>query len=509
MIKITKIGQVEVEYDLAHEEEANKLIDSLSNNKNFIPDFFGQKKKISFVKNASDNIYIETIDDLKEYTRKNTDFYLEIIHPQVMNSESETAFLKLLLLMQLKTLDNYSPELAASPDLTSFLNCIYSAMAAQYYKENNTKEKIVDFMFDLPEEEKKTIFDWVNKRRRFDLLNKLLDEQCQVIIQSNYETDVYDPFMQNNMETVVNIIDKNFSNKGIIIIEEEKEPQLPLLSKEELDKLSIEYLADLDPTLKWVKIFKEAKEKGKIVYGIPTEGVIWCCALENDEYNIVAPLSGTISDFRDLMHEFGHYIYLKDSSLDNTPRALCEYPSIFLESHSLKFLKKKGYSDEVISYLDKQRTYWTQGNSLDVCHVLQYICKKNKNGPITLESEVKDLKIFQAGIKNNPSEDEQRLLSRFISTYEKVIDMEVDLENIFLLTNPTCVFKEYPYIIGRYLSNKTMENLEQNPEVINTFMNITENIVNETPQTVIKKLNLEATELALEKPIEYTKKEQN
>lgn len=506
MIKTAKIGQIEVEYDLAHEEEANKLIDSLSNNKNFIPDFLGQKEKISFIKKQDDNIYIETIDDLKEYARKNTDFYLELIHPQVMNSENETAFLKLVLLAKLKTLDNYSPELAASPDLTSFLNCVYSAMAAQYYKENNTKEKIVDFMFDLPEEDKKTIFDWVNERRRFDLLNNLLDEQCQVIIQSNYETEVYDPFMQNNMEEIVDIIDKNFSNKGIIIIEEEKETQLPLLSKEELDKLAIEYLADIDPTLKWVKVFKEAKEKGKIVYGIPTEGVIWCCALENDEYNIVAPLTGTISDFRDLMHEFGHYICLKDSSLDNTPRALCEYPSIFLESHSLKFLKKKGYSDEVISYLDKQRTYWTQGNSLDVCHVLQYICKKNKNGPITLESEMLSIK-DKEGIK--VPEEVSDLLSKFLSTHKKVIVNTIDIENIFLLTKPTCVFKEYPYIIGRYLSNKTMENLEQNPEAINTFMTITENIINETPQTIIKKLNLDATELASEKPIEYTKKEQN
>ena len=65
---------------------------------------------------------------------------------------------------------------------------------------------------------------------------------------------------------------------------------------------------------------------------------------------------------------------------------------------------------------------------------------------------------------------------------------------------------EYPYIIGHYLSKKTLERLKEEPKLLYEVLDITENLKDITPEEVIIRLGLSAEEFNLKKKHQYQKK---
>lgn len=105
---------------------------------------------------------------------------------------------------------------------------------------------------------------------------------------------------------------------------------------------------------------------------------------------IFAPLTGTITDFRDLVHELAHLPALANLCEDEyLPQNLVEFPSIYLEYQAIEFLRTKGYSETVIDALYQERNTWTFANLLEVIPVFKLL-KNYNQAPITKETIAKE-----------------------------------------------------------------------------------------------------------------------
>ena len=266
-----------------------------------------------------------------------------------------------------------------------------------------------------------------------------------------------------------------------------------------------EYLTEIDPTLKWLNIYKEAIEKGNIVYTFPE--LEWYCTNEYGEIMISAPLSNTLTDFPNLVHEFAHYIAnLNVREEDYICNSIREYPSLFFEKHAIHFLRKKGYNEQDINRLLDIRNFYTQNNEKTASSALLGIISQQEYGKITKEKKIKQCTLEQ-------TDKIQSIIKKYIfgivDPTEESINAYIDEENEFLLKDKLFFNSSYPYIIATYLITKTNEALIDNPSLIRTVLEITENLVNETVESITEKLNITIDFNLEDKPKQYTKKEQD
>ena len=206
-----------------------------------------------------------------------------------------------------------------------------------------------------------------------------------------------------------------------------------------------------------------------------------------------------------MIHELIHYIAMLNIPIEELPSpSLDEYPSIVFETLAINFLKKKGYSKEVIDNLKEERILWTQDNIFDITPTLKMINEFVTEGPITYEKEQLRNKRLQTLIDETLDPNLKEKVEKVAQTSDESIIDKIDFEIMFILSAPLAVLEEYPYILGKYLSTKTLKRLEEDPMLIYKLFNITESLTIETPQSIIRKLNLSDEVFTSKK--EYTKK---
>lgn len=508
MMKTAKVGLTTIEYDDTTKQEAEKLISILRKNYYAIGKFFKKEKIISFINNSENNYYISTTEDFKQMIEENQqksnnqDCYISI--------EQESNFLKILILNQMQRLEEYDPTLAFRTDFEEYLNNIYSLLAKKYYKETNQDNKYIDFLFELNEKERENIFMWLKEKRRYELYNQLLDEQYSLITSTDKFGNMYDPFVKNNLDELINYIQQEISTNKMVSEEILETDNLPELTTENLEKMMVEYLTYIDPTLKWLQIYNEAMANGDIVYTIPD--LEWYCINENGIRIISAPLSNTIKDFPNLIHEFTHYISnLIIGEYDYIYNSIREYPSLLFETHAIKFLTKKGYSEDIINELLERRQFYTQNNEFTACSIFHGLSQKEKETKITKESKEKYI-VASSKKKVNIKQSSENILKIIFSIMpidEESINSFIDEENEFILYDKNILINAYPYIVANYLTKKTLEVIDNNSSAISTIIEITENLVNESFETIVEKLGIETDFNCNKKPKQYTKKEQN
>lgn len=491
MTKIINTEIIEIEYEDTNKDEVEKIVQAIKKNYLFFQDLTRPYARISFV-NSPNTIQVSSYEDFKNYIgRKLTSFLKDLKESIAKNQDlNDIIYLKFILLDKYNSLKNYSPAFAEREDLHVYINSMYTLAASDYYDNEND---LLDFIFELKDSEKGKVLKHLLDKRRFDLLNHLLQEQLDLIIQGTKEDTEYDSFLKNHMSEILSISQIDFMNGNLVIPTEEKNIELPKINRDELHQLVREFLISVDPSLKWLKIYNKLLEENIIVYGKlhPDDKVEWCCTPYKGKRHIAAPLTGTIRDFRCMIHEFMHYISLLDVPVNEISQlALDEYPSIVFETLAIKFLKTKGYSDDVINALLKERTVWTQDNIFDITPTLKMLNEYVTEGPITFEREQEKNKRLQAFIDTNLSTDMKESVEKLTSTSDQSIIDRCDYEIMFILCAPLAVLNEYPYVLGKYLSTKTLERLEEEPTLIYILLEITENLQNETPQSIIKKMNL-------------------
>lgn len=505
MTKIINTEVIEIEYENKDLQEVEKIRNAISKNYLFFQDLVRPYTRISFT-NRPNTIQVSSYEDFKQYIGSRLPEFLKQLKESLASNKelNDVVYLKFILLDKYQVLQNYSPVFAGRDDLYAYINSIYTLTAADYYEN---PDDLLNFMFELKEEDKEKILNDLLEKRRFDLLNHLLQEQLDLMIQGTTDDTEYDSFLRNHMSEILSISQIDFMNGNIVVPNEETKVELPKINRTELHQLVREILMTIDPSLKWLKIYNEALDQNRIVYGKlhPDDKVEWCCTPHNGVRCIAAPLTGTIKDFRCMIHELMHYISLMDTPIEeiNAP-TLDEYPSIVFETLAIKFLKTKGYSDEVLHELLKERTLWTQDNIFDITPTLKMLNEFVTEGPISFEGEQEKNKHLQAFIDDNLSGDMKEQVERLVSTADQSIIDRCDFEIMFILSAPLAILDEYPYVLGRYLSTKTLEKLEEDPMLIYKLFEITENLQFETPQSVIRKMNL--SDEIFSSPKEYQKK---
>ncbi len=495
MVKVLNNSVIPITYDDQSESLSQELVKILENNPLVFKDFFREYTKIDLTGEKSPtSLNIASVEDFKEELSKSLDSFKNVAVAAAFKwnpIKQETNILNFLLSC---ILGNTCITSAISDDentLHAYFNTMLSLIAFNYYGDNSNS--LIDFIMDPIQEEKMSILVWLNDRRRFELLNSLLNYQCQILIKYIDEEKPHDSFIK---EYLSDFIDECLSEitKGPI---EEKNKQLPKLSSSKLDELIFEFLAEIDPSLNWVELYRKLKEDKKIVYEAPDKK--FCCKKDENGVSIHAPLTGTIEDFASMIHEFAHAIsFSNTASEEDIEPSIVEYPPILLGQQALNFLIKKGYSADVVDNLKEKRDIWTKCNIMDVYSTLHYLLDFLNNGEITLERERRKYQpIREIELDSNclPSYVDEKI-KNFCNNPDQAIFGLIDYQNTFLIMHPTTVADEYPYIVGKYLATKTQKRLEEDPALIYTVVSITNNLSNETFESISQKLGLDTAEFS-------------
>ncbi len=499
---------LEIEYSAENESEVLQIETMIKNNRFIFSDIFRELDKISYLSSNDDKtLYITSILDLKKYLSEQLNSIRgKLIKPLLEENStfSKALFLRTILMGLYKDLGIDIEIPKAMTDLEQHVNAVYVVLAAKYYEETNEPDKLLEFIMNPDKDKKNDILVWINESSRFDLLNMLLNEQYQILIQLDGEEEIRDSLLNSHLDEVIEIIERDLQLAPLA--EKEITYNFPTLTQEELHQMCREFFAKIDPTGKWLEKY-EKYHKETIVYGEkdPSTTIDWCNFKDGDDYIIIAPLSHTISDFRDLVHEISHIVSLEQLSEGETiVPSLLEFPAIFMELQAIKFLRQKGYPQELLDALYIERNMWTAQNTITISPILRTLSRYLKNGPITLKSE-QDYSLSLIGNPEELTQDDKDVINQYIPFDESRIMELCDEKNDFLIMHPDAVLREYPYTIGKFLAVKSMDKEKEEPTTLPQILSIIENLKNETPEGVIKKLHLDVEELKIEKPVQYKK----
>ena len=465
-----------IEYTKENEKDAKRLKKIFDTNEMFFTEFLKPYPVIRLGDSTEplineQTLEVENINEFKEI--------LSLLIPHYINQleikgddESLTVFLRTIFTNKYANLDDYKMSIKKK-DLPIYIESIYSLIAMDYYE---TPEELVNALFNLDDKEKKKLTNYLNSKYRRSLLNQLLEGQISFLTETSTEKQ-QDDFVIENIDELLNhtsqeILSIDLSNQQLV--------RMPSLTDQELDKSIIEFLIQIDPSLKWLKEYEELKKNNQIK---PSD--IWNCNQEKGKWVINTSKVHNIEDFRCFIHEFIHYITVKDQKKENLPIAIKEFPSIYFETLAINFLRQKGYPKEATDYMLSERNEWTEENAYDLYLILGLLSNYIKNGEVTIENEVDRRLQIPEDIKRKIPEE----LSFFYETQEEKINYSFDIANGYILAYPESIYEEYPYITGTYLADRAVEVTNQDPMFIYNMLSITDNLESTNPKDVIDLIN--------------------
>lgn len=263
-----------------------------------------------------------------------------------------------------------------NPELT--LEMVETVLGYNYFANKRDFNGFIDFLKYRDNEDK--IFNWIKNKYRFDVYNRLLDMTVNSLKKQEFD------FLEN-ISNIVNImleqIIDDVTNQDYEIIDE-----LPKINNEIIDKYFNMFLKYIKAPKSWTNTYNELKENNLIIYEYNTDDTKTRCFIDRDDkLKIYIANDGTIKTFCSLVHEFIHYISMK-KKVDVKQIAISEFPSIFFEKISFRFLRNQGYSTAIINKIMDERIdnncdIYTELSSL-FYDMSRYINKGN----ITKESKV-------------------------------------------------------------------------------------------------------------------------
>lgn len=468
-----------IEYPTTKKKEAVFLSNCLLDHLNIFCDLLASIDKISFITSTNPKtLYIENILGLKDYLEDKIPAFKEIVIEDVPLTDRETA-LFLLKILLIDSLLQQGEEVERPEDVATLAgqtSMVLDIIAANYYE---TPTDYLDYLLTASSKNQSLLFDWFNNRERFHLLNTLMEEQKELIFRDTY--------LLNHLEELIPSLEQELFKISPSTTDYEIFLQQPL-SKEELHSLMQEFLKTIDSSGDWLNRYLEYHNT-RIIYKEKDLSDDWSTDLYEGQYMIFAPLTGTITDFRDLVHELAHLPALANLREDEyLPQNLVEFPSIYLEYQAIEFLRTKGYSETVIDALYQERNTWTFANLLEVIPVFKLL-KNYNQAPITKETIAKESLSALENITTY-QEDDLLLIAYLYPFEDQDITRFCDQENAFLLQAPDNILKMYPYILGRRLALECMQKQETDPAITSKILSIIPTLKEETYDQIITKLNL-------------------
>ena len=475
-MKKLKVQGFTIEYNKETEQDAKVLKQLFITNSLFFLDLLKTYPIIrigDIDEPLQDDITLEvsSLDEFKEILAIILPSYIEKLNIKD-DEESLMTFLRILLTTKYSDIKDKDLSIKKN-ELPIYIESIYSLIALAYYE---SPKEAVNALVNLDEQEKKKLFNYLNDTYRIDLVNELIDEQIKYLSQAS-EYKNQDNFIIENIDELL----KHTTEEMLSIdLSNQHKKEIPPLTEEQLNKLIVEFLIKVDPSLKWLKEYEELKNKNKI-----KKNKMWNCDNENGNWVINVSLTHTLEDFRSFIHEFIHYITVKDQKQESLPIALKEFPSIYFETLALKFLEEKGYDKEVIDFMLSERNEWTEENVYNLYLLLGLISNYIKNGCVTVKNELLRRCLISKELKDKIPEE----LSFFHDYSEKEINYSFDIFNGYMTAYPESIYEEYPYITGTYLADRAVEVTVQDPMFIYDMLSITDNLSTTNPNDVITLIN--------------------
>lgn len=367
-------------------------------------------------------------------------------------------------------------------------------------------KEFIDQDLDLScDEDKETLFQFLNRVFRYPMLNDLLEQVYDTITDQEK-----DEFFLNNFESIYEIVFDSLKQCEINKVSEEN---LAYLSHEDLDSLFKEFLLDIDKDGDFLKVYEELKSSKRLLYYdlLSNEDKdelteILKKKLNKDDIKINNIFSKTekeafiiidrkenISDLRTLTHEFFHYYVYSCNKNKDTYYLLLEFPSIFYEYIVSRFLLKKGYSLEDVSNLLMYRLNEFNEKSDYLSPINYYLKLYIESGKeIAKESDIERTKETIAKYIEENGEEKFKELLKENSNYgdpELLAEDHCDMANYYLNLYPEILSNNYPYIIGNFLASRCIDLLVRHEITLSEMKKITESLPDIDPKIIIDAKN--------------------
>mgnify|MGYP004658667841 CR=1 FL=1 len=472
-----------------------------------------------------DDSCLDKIDEIKETIKNNTEMFLSVMRGSTVLSlipnEDETCaflgvdefdeFFMTLMKNSFDTEDN--KRLLNEPALSSAIyleflrrkygvvgyfddlgtasiadECFYDIVDYMYFGKKGSFNEFVSYLKVKDREE--DIAEWMVEANRFSAYNFLLDGILTHLRVNGLEAvgdiaDVVSMMLNQTYETIFG----NFNVKPVAI---------PEVTPEECDKLFYEFLDDIEAPSSWRDSYDELKKDNRLTYrkAVNEAEVSYCGISSDGKGSIGIIVKDNLTDFKNLVHEFAHYVALKDGS--DVESSISELPSIFFENMALRFLKKKGYSDVVISTIVRDRTFNNRDLSPSMLSIFSDVALYANKGIVTKEDKIK---VYQ-GIVRQMVENRKILAEKGIELknlpninfsdqeIEKMTCNDCDKLTLAFLAEGHSLLNGYQYMVDTFVAVKILEKVDDDSTVVPEMFRITEELSKTHLSDILEKFKI-------------------
>lgn len=385
---------------------------------------------------------------------------------------------------------------------------VYQELINRYNQETG-----VNLM--LNDKNKKFLYEWLRRKVGYVLLNSMLEHSIEYLT-GNYQNK-HSYFVLDNLSSISDVI--RLQIKDSLIDMNKKMASVSVINKEKTEELFVSFLKYIDPSLEWLNMYYEAKLNGNIIYLDELtdeekdktlkkfemdkfEDLNGCVHINGNHYIWLTRVN-TTEDFCSLLHEFIHYVVNQKNNFRNIPHILVEFPSIFYELYSHKFLLEQGFSEEELNLLKARRMSNSLYGATGIAEIFDVIKLFLKNDKVTerklCDKYIKSVNNAKSVLLDEMADKVFKKNDEILTHYQVETKVwENIVEKIIKKLDYTYIW--YPYIIGTYFTNKAIEKSDEFSMIKMKY--ITENISSLNVYDSLSLLNIDLDKLGII-PISY------
>lgn len=327
---------------------------------------------------------------------------------------------------------------------------------------------------------------------RFSLLKDLLTREKLTLLD--------DAFLKNNYLKILEML--TFEIKASASFAKNTSDVSRKITDSEFTSLVEEYLKEIDPTLEWLNIYKEALANKKIIYLFSADKVEESdnktFYLDGDVYSIILR-DNTLKDFYYFAHEFTHFIQFKKNNTYSLSKSIDEFMAIFYEKYALDFLARKNYSEEYINTLKAKRGKNIFSLGMDIIQILIYLETLEINKDISFAEEQEKAKaMINYQLKNLDEKTLTNIKEKYPWQLEATsyVKKTCDDTLMTLISNydVPLLNEYYPYIMGSFLANITLEEVRNKHLTLEELKALAENSLDIDLEKLFHLLNISLTD---------------
>ena len=486
-MNLIKIKNIEIRY--ADNQEIDYIKNVINNNYNLFLSLLGESKAISLIPTNDDEVvYISNFDE---------SFY-EVVN-QTFNNDGNKTLLEnpdLLPAFYIETLirkNANNPMALVQPNPNVSDEMLYSLIAYIYFTKTGTFDDFVNYLKEKKETD--IILNWLQTETRFDAYNYLLKTTTDYLIQNDFD------FLQNISGITNMMLTQSLNN--VLSQQQETEIELPTITIQEFDNLFNEFLVYINAPKSWKQAYDELKSSGRISFEKQVEDLdtSMCYRDDNDVLRILVSTDGTIKCFCSFVHEFMHYIPMQDS-MTLTQFSISEFPSIFFEKISAQFLRNKGYKQDVVDKVVRDRNKNNTEIYTGISSLFNDISAYINGGAISKDKKIlfwennfraiqETRKKLAKLMEENGEQVDISFLEAFKIDIPKEIDKECDSLIDSFIQNGLLVINGYQYLLDTYLAEEVLKRSNDDTSIIPRMINVTDNLGNMNLKDILTEFNIQ------------------